>query len=476
MSNVEKESSVLNKGLLMVVFNVSALGIRFLSNLLLAWFLVPELFGVAALVTTVIVGMMMLSDVGIYDSVIRNEKGEQADFCSTAWYMQIGRGMILYIGILVLSPLFAAFYELPELTTYLYVAGLALPIYGFKSLYMTILQRNLEVLPELKLDLYAQIITATLTILIAYFTGSVWALVVPHVINAIILAIGSHLMTPKSFYSFAFVKPYFKEIISFGKWIFFGTMSAFLIQNIDKIILGKIGSLAELGVYQIAFAFATIFYVASNMMMGKLVYPALSAASRDGRVVFQEKLTDLKHILLPVIVSLLFLCFFISPYFFRFLYPEAYHAAGWIAQYMLLMIWFMVLSDFHGSVFIANNEPKTTAITSLFVVAVRLAVSLAGYYYYDLPGFIIGMAVGSMMGYLVYKLLLSRRHQYDNHYEILLTAFAALFGLIYLLSSRFLPGIDWEQILLSLCFVIVMAIGLLIYYKKFIQLDKLKMA
>lgn len=474
MSNEEKESSVLNKGLLMIVFNVSALGIRFFSNLLLAWFLVPEMFGVAALVTTVIVGMMMLSDVGIYDSVIRNEKGEQADFCSTAWYMQIGRGVILYVGILVLSPLFAAFYELPELTTYLYIAGLALPIYGFKSLYMTLLQRKLDVLPELKLDLYAQIITAAFTILIAYFTGSVWALVLPHVINAVILATGSHLITPRSFYSFKFVKSYFKEILSFGKWIFFGTMSAFLIQNIDKIILGKVGSLAELGVYQIAFAFATIFYVASNMMMGKLVYPALAAASRDGQDAFHEKMTDLKHILLPVIVSLLFLCFFIAPYFFRFLYPENYHDAGWIAQYMLLMIWFMVLSDFHGSVFIANNEPKTTALTSLFVVAVRLAASLAGYYYYDLPGFIVGMAVGSMMGYLVYKLLLSKRQAYENNYEILLTGFAALFLLIYFASSRALSNVDWEQMLLSGSFVGLMSAALLVYYKKFVSLDKLK--
>lgn len=476
MDEQEKQPQVLNKAMLMVVFQVSSMGIRFFSNLLLAWFLVPEMFGVAALVTTVIVGMQLLSDVGIYDSVVRNPKGDQADFCSTAWYMQIGRGFILYLAILVFAPFLASFYQVPELTTYLYIAGIALPIIGMKSLYLTVLQRKLDVLPELKLELTTQVITASCTVLLAYFTGSVWAIILPHVINAIVLATGSHLMTPRTFYSFTFVKHYFKEIISFGKWIFFGTLSGFLITNIDKIILGKIGSLAELGVYQIAFSFATIFYAVSTMMMGKLVYPALAAASRENQSVFQEKMTELKHILLPIIVSLIILCFFVSPFFFRLLYPEGYHDAGWIAQYMLLMIWFMVLSDFHGSVFVANNEPKVTALTSLFVVIVRLLASLVGYYYYGMPGFILGMAAGSMMGYLVFKQLLSIRQNYNNHYEIYLTVFAGIFVLLHFFSSHLLSRVDWEQITLSAIFIGIMGIVLLVYYKRFVQLDKLKEA
>lgn len=457
--------SVLNKGLLVILFNVSGMGIRFLSNLVLAWLLVPEAFGIASIITTVIIGMMMLSDVGIYDSVVRNEKGEEKEFCSTAWYMQIGRGVVLYLIILIVAPLLARFYEVPELTSYLYVAGLALVLFSFKSIYMSVLQRRMDVLPELKLELIAQVVTASSTVLIAWLTGSIWALVVSHVINGFTLALVSHFFTPRTFYRFEFVKEYFWEIVHFGKWIYFGTLATFMIEHADKLILGKIGSLSELGVYQVGFTFAAIFYSISGILMGRLVYPALAEASRDSDDSFHKIMTDLKRVLLPLIGAMLIFCYFAAPYFFGYLYPEAFHDAGWIAQYMVLMIWFMVLSDFHSAVFIAHNEPKVTAMVSLSVVALRVVFSLLGYEVYGLPGFILGMMVGSMIGYLVYKYLLWKRQRYSNYYELLIFAL----GLVFLGAFVFVRSLaiytELEQVILSASFVAVLGLGLIGYYK-----------
>ncbi|HFD86463.1 MAG TPA: hypothetical protein ENJ35_02175 [Gammaproteobacteria bacterium] len=473
---MSENRSVLSKGLLVIVFNISGMGIRFLSNLVLAWLLVPEMFGVAAIITTVIIGMMMLSDVGIYDSVIRNKKGEQTDFCSTAWYMQLGRGVVLYLIILIIAPFLADFYRVPELTSYLYVAGIALILFSFKSMYMSILQRRIDVMPELKLEFIAQVVTASCTVFIAWMTGSIWALVFSHVINGATLAIGSHFFTPKSFYEFKFVKKYFWEIVHFGKWIYFGTLATFLIEHVDKLILGRIGTLSELGVYQIGFTFAAIFYTASGILMGRLVYPALSEASRDGDASFHQIMTDLKKVLLPLIGSLLIFSYFAAPYFFTYLYPKAYHDAGWISQYMLIMIWFMVLSDFHGSVFIAHNEPKVTAKVSLSVVFVRVLFSLAGYYFFDLVGFIFGMAFGSMLGYISYKYLLWKYQGYSNYYEVLVTIAGLLFLGLALAGKMILVQTELGRVTYSGIAVAVMGLGLLVYYKKFLGNQRLALA
>jgi O-antigen/teichoic acid export membrane protein len=473
---MSENKSVLSKGILVVVFNISGMGIRFLSNLVLAWLLVPEMFGVAAIITTVIIGMMMLSDVGIYDSVIRNEKGERKDFCSTAWYMQLGRGVMLYLIILVIAPLLADFYKVPELKSYLYVSGIALILFSFKSMYMSILQRRIDVMPELKLEFIAQVVTASATVLIAYLTGSIWALVFSHVINGATLAIGSHFFTPRSFYRFEFVKEYFWEIVHFGKWIYFGTLATFLIEHVDKLILGRIGTLAELGVYQIGFTFAAIFYTASGILMGRLVYPALSEASRQGDEHFHRTMTDLKRVLLPLIGSLLLFSYFAAPYFFTYLYPKAYHDAGWISQYMLVMIWFMVLSDFHSSVFIAHNEPKVTAKVSLSVVFVRVLFSLVGYYLFDLVGFILGMALGSMIGYITYKYLLWKKQGYSNYYEVLVSLIGVVFLALFFIGQGVFVHTEFGRVTYAALSVAVMGAGLLIYYKKVIGKDRLAFA
>ncbi len=470
------KTSVLGKSLLVIFFNVSGMGIRFLSNLVLAWLLVPEMFGIAAIITTVIIGMMMLSDVGIYDSVIRNEKGERKDFCSTAWYMQIGRGVVLYLVILLIAPLLADFYEVPELTSYLYVAGLSLILFSFKSIYMSVLQRRMDVMPELKLEFIAQVVTAVATVLIAWFTGSIWALVFSHLVNGFTLALVSHFFTPRDFYRFAFVKAYFWEIVHFGKWIYFGTLATFLTEHMDKLILGKIGSLSELGVYQIGFTFAAIFYSISAILMGRLVYPALSEASRDSEGSFHHIMTDLKKVLLPLIGAMLIFSWFAAPYFFGYLYPEAYHDAGWISQYIVLMIWFMVLSDFHSAVFIAHNEPKITAIVSLSVVALRVVFSTVGYQLFDLPGFILGMAVGSMIGYLTYKVLLRQRQGYSNYYELVLFAVGLLFVALFAYGRNLFADTETARIVFSAASIGVLGVGLLIYYKLVLDRDNLAFA
>ncbi len=473
MSN---NKSVLSKSLLVIFFNFSGMGIRFLSNLVLAWLLVPEMFGVAAIITTVIIGMMMLSDVGIYDSVIRNPKGEEKSFCSTAWYMQIGRGVVLYLVILIIAPLLADFYEVPELTSYLYVAGLSLILFSFKSIYMSVLQRRMDVLPELKLEFIAQVVTASTTVVIAWLTGSIWALVVSHLVNGFTLALVSHFFTPKSFYRFTFVKEYFWEIIHFGKWIYFGTLATFMTEHMDKLILGKIGSLAELGVYQIGFTFTAIFYSISGILMGRLVYPALSEASRDSERSFHCIMTDLKKVLLPLIGAMLIFSWFAAPYFFGYLYPEAYHDAGWISQYMVLMIWFMVLSDFHSAVFVANNEPKITAVVSLSVVVLRVVFSLVGYALYDLPGFILGMAAGSMIGYVTYKYLLHQRQGYSNYYELMLFGVGLVFVALFAYGRHLVADTETARIIFSAISVGVLGLGLLVYYKLVLKRDSLALA
>ncbi len=473
MSN---NKSVLSKSLLVILFNISGMGIRFLSNLVLAWLLVPEMFGVAAIITTVIIGMMMLSDVGIYDSVIRNEKGEEKDFCSTAWYMQIGRGLVLYLIILVIAPLLARFYEVPELTQYLYVAGLALILFSFKSIYMSVLQRRMDVMPELKLEFIAQVVTASSTVLIAWLTGSIWALVVSHVINGTTLALVSHFFTPRSFYRFTFVKEYFWQIVHFGKWIYFGTLATFLTEHMDKLILGKVASLSELGVYQIGFTFAAIFFGIANMLMGRLVYPALAEASRDSDGSFHRIMTDLKKVLLPLIGAMLIFSWFAAPYFFTYLYPKAYHDAGWISQYIVLMIWFMVLSNFHSAVFVAHNEPKVTAIVSLTVVALRMGLSLLGYFLYQLPGFILGMAVGSLIGYLIYKNLLRRRQGYSNYYELGVFVVGVVFVALFDFGRETFADTEMARLIFSAASMAVLGAGLLVYYKLVLARENLALA
>ena len=56
---------------------------RLISNLILTRLLVPELFGLMALVNTFIQGLFLFSDVGIATSIIRSPRGDDPVFLNT---------------------------------------------------------------------------------------------------------------------------------------------------------------------------------------------------------------------------------------------------------------------------------------------------------------------------------------------------------------------------------------------------------
>ena len=50
---------------------------RLASNLVLAWLLTPADFGLAAIIFVILIGMGLLSDVGIDASIIRSKRGKK---------------------------------------------------------------------------------------------------------------------------------------------------------------------------------------------------------------------------------------------------------------------------------------------------------------------------------------------------------------------------------------------------------------
>src|SRR5688572_1219523 len=79
-----------------------ALVIRLAGNLLLARIMLPEAFGVMAVVMTVVLALMLLSDIGSGTVVVQSERGSDEAFLNTAWTVQVIRGFGIWVlGIVI---------------------------------------------------------------------------------------------------------------------------------------------------------------------------------------------------------------------------------------------------------------------------------------------------------------------------------------------------------------------------------------
>ena len=98
--------------------------LRLAGNLVLTRLLFPEAFGMMALVTVLMNGLGMFSDIGLRSSIIQNERGADPVFLNTAWTIQIARGALLFVITWFLATPVSDFYGDPRLENMFRVAGL----------------------------------------------------------------------------------------------------------------------------------------------------------------------------------------------------------------------------------------------------------------------------------------------------------------------------------------------------------------
>jgi O-antigen/teichoic acid export membrane protein len=250
-----------------------AQALRLVSNLILTRILYPEAFGVMALVSVVIVGLALFSDLGVSPAISANPKGDDPEFLDTAYALNVFRGVMLWLMTLVLAVPAAWFYGVPELRMLLPVAGLSLLIAAFNPTRIDTASRHLLLGRVTGLDLLSQILGMVAMVLLALATGSIWALVLGGVFGAAAKLALMVWLLPGRKSRLGWNPSHRRELIHFGKWIFLSTACAFLMSQGDKAILGRYLSLDALGIYNIGFFLASFPYLLAHAVLGGVMIP-----------------------------------------------------------------------------------------------------------------------------------------------------------------------------------------------------------
>ena len=102
--------------------------LRLGGNLVLSRLLFPEAFGLSSLVSVFLVGLQLLSDVGLEPSVVQNERGDERRFLDTVWTIQAVRGALLALLAVLLARPAAWLYGEPQLAPLLPMVGSVTPL------------------------------------------------------------------------------------------------------------------------------------------------------------------------------------------------------------------------------------------------------------------------------------------------------------------------------------------------------------
>lgn len=333
-----------------------SMALRFGSSLLLTRLLLPDVYGLMALVYVFLTGLYLFSDIGIGVSIVQNERGDDPAFVNTAWTIQIIRGICLWVVSCLLAWPVATFYEKPQLMVLIPIMGLTAIIGGFDSTALATLSRHMALGKLAIFESGVQVTSMTVTIIWAYFNPSVWALVAGALVSGLVHLVWGHRLDPTHTNRFAWDRDAVKSILSFGKWIFITTVLHFFVSQSDRIILGKLVSLEMLGIYGIAFTLADIPRQIIISLCNKVIFPSIARLTHLPRETLRVKiLGKRKYVLIGLAVGLPLLIGFGDRVIFL-LYRSNYHEAGWMMPIIALGLWHTTLYNTMGPALLALGK------------------------------------------------------------------------------------------------------------------------
>lgn len=373
--------------------------LRFVGNLILTRLLFPDDFGVMQLVNVFMQGLFMFSDLGIWSNVLRHPRGEDTTFLRTAWTIQVYRGLVMWGGTLIFAWPIAHLYSVPQLVWMLPIAGFNVVIDSFASLSLLVLNRRLDMFRITLLEVYSQTIGIAAMIGCAWYWRSVWTLLVASLVSGVIKLVVSHVGFPHPKMGFAWDKESRHEIIHFGKWIFFSSLTNFMMSRCDRVILGFYLSLGDLGCYGIALGIAMVIVEGLFMVTGKVLTPLYAQLLHYTEKERNKKIFNIRLALMLATLPPLYCLAIWGQEIITFLYPKNYHEAGWMLQIIAAGYTLKVITAGLNPYFIVIGDTYKMMITQLTQSALLIVCLLFAGSYYGNVGLIVATVLPELLNY-----------------------------------------------------------------------------
>ncbi len=433
------------------------LSLKFVSNLILTRLLSPEMFGVAALGNAMISGIGMFSDLGIPQNIVRSKR-DDSRYYQTAWTLQMLRGLGLTIIIVLLAKPFAILYENDGLVVFLYIVAASNIAMGLN---------NIEILRDLRharlrrmavIDNIAAIVGLTAMALWAWFSPSYVALAVGALVSTATFTLGTYVVYPRHNCRLQLDKDAVTDLVGFGKWVLLSTVLAFATTQMDRLTLGKLVTLQMLGLYSIAWIWASVPNQFLEQWSARVFFPLVSQNIRDqsvGGIVSTARRT---YVMLAGI-SAIFM-YSVSDVLASNLYSVEYHGVALLIRQLSIICLLLAIEQSYSHMLIAEGRPKDKILGQVFSVALFGVGVVPAFSYAGVAGLIALLAASASIRiiWIAYQLFGFKLRELGVDGIVVSLFFAISPGLHSVVGA--MPN-RWYQILTAMavgCIVLLIAL------------------
>jgi lipopolysaccharide exporter len=266
-------------GAWMLALRVAERLLGLVRTVVLARMLTPDDFGVLGVALLAMSALETLSRTG-FDVALIQKKDNIREYLDTAWTIQVIRGLLLAIVLLIAAPLVARFFDSPEAIVIVRAMAAVELLKGLANTGVIYFQRDLEFSKQFVYQFSSTFANLTVAIIAALLWRNVWALALGLVTGQVVRCTLSFLMHPYRPRLYVNWRKG-REIFGFGKWVMATGIVVFCAVNGDDILLGKLLGTAALGLYQMAYLFANLATTEVTHVISRVALPVYSRLQDD---------------------------------------------------------------------------------------------------------------------------------------------------------------------------------------------------
>ena len=253
----------------------------FVATLVLARLLVPGDFGVVAFTLAVINFLDYLTDLGLGAALVYRADAEDPKVSSTAFWMGIGGGCVLFVGSWFLAPLLARIGPDDSVVDLFRVLALYFVLSALGKAHEYRLRRVLAFRTLFWPQFLGGLTKGVVSVALALGGYGAWSLIVGQLAGALCQSIALWVVFPWR-PSFTISRRHLRPMLRFGLGIVAVGMLGQGAKNFDYLIVGaKLGSVA-LGFYFLAFRLPELVIMSGFRVANDVLFP-FYARLRDGQ-------------------------------------------------------------------------------------------------------------------------------------------------------------------------------------------------
>lgn len=357
-----------------------------ITSIVLARLLTPEAFGVVATLTMVITFAEIFTDAGFQKYLIQHQFIDDVDMeqsTNVAFWSNLLMSLFIWLVIGIFADSLAAMVGNSGLGHVLTIACVSIPLAAFSSIQMALYKRKLDFKTLFKVRLVSICIPLLVTVPLAFYLRSYWALVIGTITtncaNAVLLTVYSN-WKPRFFYSFA----KFKEMFSFSAWSVVEAISIWLTGYMDVFLIGKYLNEYYLGVYKTSITVVGQIMGLLTAATTPILFSSLSRLQSDDET-FKDLFFKFQKLVGLLVIPLGFGIYCYSDFITDILLGEQWsQASRFIGLWALTSSLTIVLSHYSSEVYRAKGRPRLSVLAQVLHLIVLLpAVIIAVRYGFE---------------------------------------------------------------------------------------------